>query len=71
LQLAIDKLRIRMLEITKEEDLIRERIAEKRKIMQKERERLEEGHAMEGQKVEQEYQLRKENILKQIEGLIE
>lgn len=60
-----------MLEITKEEDLIRERIAEKRKIMQKERERLEEGHAMEGQKVEQEYQLRKENILKQIEGLIE
>ena len=71
MQLAIDKLRIRMLEITKEEDLIRERIAEKRKIMQKERERLEEGHAMEGQKVEQEYQLRKENILKQIEGLIE
>jgi len=44
--MAIDRLRIRMLEIAKEEDLIRERIAEKRKLMQKERENLESNHQL-------------------------
>ena len=69
--MAIDRLRIRMLEIAKEEDLIRERIAEKRKLMQKERDNLESNHQLQNQKVEGEYQLKKENILKQIESLIE
>lgn len=46
MQMAIDRLRIRMLEIAKEEDLIRERIAEKRKLMQKERENLESNHQL-------------------------
>ena len=69
--MAIDRLRIRMLEIAKEEDLIRERIAEKRKLMQKERENLESNHQLQNQKVEGEYQQKKENILKQIESLIE
>jgi len=44
--MAIDRLRIRMLEIAKEEDLIRERIAEKRKLMQKERDNLESNHQL-------------------------
>jgi len=35
-----------MLEIAKEEDLIRERIAEKRKLMQKERDNLESNHQL-------------------------
>ena len=46
MQMAIDRLRIRMLEIAKEEDLIRERIAEKRKLMQKERDNLESNHQL-------------------------